>query len=77
LIPKEYHIINYAPRGSDEITVQDFPIQGHHQVYLHITAEDDLMKILGVVFRDWNLVADAARNTGVRVFFFKETRFQG
>jgi hypothetical protein len=51
----------------DEITVQDFPIQGH-QVYLHIpTGQGGLMKILGKSYSGIEF-SSRRRNTGVRVF---------
>jgi hypothetical protein len=78
-IPKEYRQSKLSSKGFfDEITVQDFPIRGH-QVYLHITRRRWLNEDTGqVVFRDWNLVADAARVTQEFASFLKEiNRFQG
>jgi hypothetical protein len=78
-IPKEYRQSKLSSKGFfDEITVQDFPIRGH-QVYLQITRRRWLNEDTGqVVFRDWNLVADAARVTQEFASFLKEiNRFQG
>jgi hypothetical protein len=78
-IPKEYRQSKLSSKGFfDEITAQDFPIRGH-QVYLHITCRRWLNEDTGqVVFRDWNLVADAARVTQEFASFLKEiNRFQG
>jgi hypothetical protein len=78
-IPKEYRQSKLSSKGFfNEITVQDFPIRGHH-VYLHITRRRWLNEDTGqVVFRDWNLVADAARVTQEFESFLKEiNRFQG
>jgi transposase len=77
-IPKEYSPFKISSkRFFDEITVQDFPIRGH-QVYLHITRRRWLNEDTGkVVFRNWNLVADAARVTRDFASFLKEiNRFQ-
>ena len=77
-IPKEYRQSRLSSKGFfDEITVQDFPIRGH-QVYLHITRRRWLNEDTGqVVYRDWNLVADAARVTQEFASFLKEiNRFQ-
>jgi hypothetical protein len=77
-IPKEYRQSKLSSKGFfDEITAQDFPIRGH-QVYLHITCRRWLNEDTGqVVFRDWNLVADAARVTQEFASFLKEiNRFQ-
>ena len=72
-IPKEYRQSRLSSKGFfDEITVQDFPIRGH-QVYLHITRRRWLNEDTGqVVYRDWNLVADAARVTQEFASFLKE-----
>jgi hypothetical protein len=78
-IPKEYRQYKLSSKGFfDKITVQDFPIRGH-QVYLHITRKRWLNEDSGqVVFRDCNLVADAARVTQEFASFLKEiNRFQG
>ena len=78
-IPKEYRQSKLSSKGFfDEITVQDFPIRGH-QVYLHITRRRWLNEDTGqVVYRDWNLVADAARVRQEFASFLKEiNRFQG
>jgi hypothetical protein len=77
-IPKEYRESKLSSKGFfDQITVQDFPIRGH-QVYLHITRRRWLKEDTGqVVFRDWNLVADATRITQEFASFLKEiNRFQ-
>lgn len=77
-IPKEYSISKLSSKGFfEEITVQDFPIRGHH-VYLHITRRRWLNEDTGkVVFRDWNLVADGTRVTQEFASFLKEiNRFQ-
>jgi hypothetical protein len=77
-IPKEYRQYKLGSKGFfDEITVQDFPIRGH-QVYLHITRRRRLTEDTEqVVFRVWNLAADAARVTQEFASFLKEiNRFQ-
>ena len=77
-IPKEYRQHKLSSKGFfDEITVQDFPIRGH-QAYLQITRRSWLNKNTGqVVFRDWNLVANATRVTQEFASFLKEiNRFQ-
>ena len=77
-IPKEYRQSKLSSKGFfDQITVQDFPIRGH-QVYMHITRRGWLNEDTGqVVYRDCNLVADAARITRDFGSFLKEiNRFQ-
>lgn len=63
-IPKEYRDSKLSSKGFfDEIPFQDFPIRGI-RVYLHITRRRWFNEDTGkVVFRDWNLVADATRVT--------------
>ena len=75
-VPKEYRNSKLSSKGLfDEITVQDFPIRGH-QAYLHITRRRWLNEDTGqVVFRDWNLVADATRVTQEFASFLKEINF--
>ncbi|WP_432671039.1 ISAon1 family transposase N-terminal region protein [Flavobacterium sp. SM2513] len=76
----EYRNDKLSSKGFfDEITVQDFPIQGH-QVYLPITRRrwrwlnEDTGR---AVFRDWNFVANETRITREFASFLKEiNRFQ-
>ncbi|MEP6806868.1 MAG: transposase [Flavobacterium sp.] len=75
---KEYRSFKLSSTSFfDEITIQDFPICVR-QVYLHITRRRWLNEDNGkVVFRDWNLVADATRLTQEFASFLKEiNRFQ-
>ncbi|MFH7019073.1 transposase [Flavobacterium sp. FlaQc-47] len=77
-IPKEYRGYKLTSNEFfEEITVQDFPIRGHH-VYLHITRGRWVNSYTcKVVFKDWNLVADGTRVTQEFASFLKEiNRFQ-
>lgn len=71
--PEEYTKDKLTSKGFfPEITIQDFPIRGHH-VYLHITRRRWLNETTNeVVFRNWQLVAKGTRMTEEFSAFLKE-----
>jgi len=72
VIPEEYQGDKLTSKGFfDEITVQDFPLRGK-AVYLHIRRRRWLNQTTGgVVFRDWNMVAQGTRMTTEFASFLK------
>jgi hypothetical protein len=72
VIPEEYQGDKLTSKGFfDEITVQDFPLRGK-AVYLHIRRRRWLNQTTGgVVFRDWNMVAQGTRMTMEFASFLK------
>lgn len=71
-IPEEYQGDKLISKGFfDEITVQDFPLRGK-AVYLHIRRRRWLNQTTGgIVFRDWNMVAQGTRMTTEFASFLK------
>jgi hypothetical protein len=72
VIPEEYQGDKLISKGFfDEITVQDFPLRGK-AVYLHIRRRRWLNQTTGgIVFRDWNMVAQGTRMTTEFASFLK------
>ena len=72
VIPEEYQGDKLISKGFfDEITVQDFPLRGK-AVYLHIKRRRWLNQTTGgIVFRDWNMVAQGTRMTTEFASFLK------
>jgi hypothetical protein len=72
VIPEEYQGDKLTSKGFfDEITVQDFPLRGK-AVFLHIRRRRWLNQTTGgIVFRDWNMVAQGTRMTTEFASFLK------